>query len=105
MPQALAAADLVVARAGAATLGELPAVGAASILVPYPFAGRHQERNADFMASRGAAVKLVDANLEKELAPTIRRLLEDRNRLSVMSASAASMFVPDAAKNIARLLQ
>ena len=104
MPMALAAADVVIARAGAATLGEFPAVGVPSILVPYPFAGRHQERNAAFLVSRGAAVKLEDEHLRGELISTVSGLLRDSSRLARMASAARALAQRDAAKNIADLI-
>ncbi|MHB8147860.1 MAG: UDP-N-acetylglucosamine--N-acetylmuramyl-(pentapeptide) pyrophosphoryl-undecaprenol N-acetylglucosamine transferase, partial [Vulcanimicrobiaceae bacterium] len=64
LADAYAAADLVLARAGASTLGELMAVGLPSILVPYPHAaGDHQARNADVFAAAGAAIVTSDREL------------------------------------------
>ena len=55
MADALVAADLVLGRAGSSTCAELAAVGVASILVPYPYAGAHQRYNARYFSEQGAA--------------------------------------------------
>lgn len=101
MIQALAAADLVVARAGASTLGEFPACGLASILVPYPYAGQHQDTNAAYLAERGAALVIEDAKLEQQLAPAVLQLLNTPAALATMAQAAARLARPDAARNIA----
>lgn len=104
MPFALAAADLVMARAGAATLGEFPAVGVPSLLVPGLFAAGHQEKNADFMVERGASVKLDEERLKIELVKVVTSLLRDGTRLAEMAEAARKMAQPDAAQKIGELL-
>jgi UDP-N-acetylglucosamine--N-acetylmuramyl-(pentapeptide) pyrophosphoryl-undecaprenol N-acetylglucosamine transferase len=105
MVQALAAADLVVARAGASVLGEFPAVGLPSILVPYPHAGKHQEANAAYLERRGAAVMIMDEELPARLASTVLDLLKSPDRLASMSQAAADLARPDATGNIVRELR
>ncbi len=105
LPHALAAADVVVARAGAATLGEFPALALPAIVVPYPHAGRHQERNANFLVERGAAVKLKDEDLERELVPTLSSLLNAPEKLKKMAQASNAISEPHAAANLADLLQ
>jgi UDP-N-acetylglucosamine--N-acetylmuramyl-(pentapeptide) pyrophosphoryl-undecaprenol N-acetylglucosamine transferase len=101
MTQALAAADLVVARAGASTLGEFPARGLPSILAPYPFAGQHQDANAAYLAKHGAALVIPDAALGERLAQAILRLWGAPDELASMAQAAAKLAQPDAAKKIA----
>ncbi len=105
MVDALLAADLAVARAGAATMGEFAAVGLPSVLVPYPYAGQHQEANADFLVDRGAARKLLDAELaEGVLGQMIEKLLADAAALRSMAESARKLARPYAAQAIAQQL-
>jgi UDP-N-acetylglucosamine--N-acetylmuramyl-(pentapeptide) pyrophosphoryl-undecaprenol N-acetylglucosamine transferase len=103
MPAAMIAADLVVSRAGASTLGELPAAGAPSVLVPGEYEGWSQAPNAEFLESAGAAVMLRNAELDR-LADTVLELLADDARLARMSAAAKTLARPDAARDMARVL-
>ncbi len=104
MPLALKTADVIVARAGAATLGEFPAVGAPSILVPGAFAQGHQDKNADFLAGHGAAVKLPETKLATEFLPTVLGLVSDEGRLEEMRQAARRLAQPEAAKRIGELV-
>ena len=104
MGAALAAADLVISRSGAGTLGEFPYFGLPAILVPYPYAWRYQKVNAQWLVDRGAAVLVEDADLEARMLPTVRRLFEENVRLNEMRESARSLARPDAAKRVAEHL-
>jgi UDP-N-acetylglucosamine--N-acetylmuramyl-(pentapeptide) pyrophosphoryl-undecaprenol N-acetylglucosamine transferase len=106
MPLAFAAADLALSRAGASSLGEFPAAGLPAVLVPYPHAWRYQKVNADYLASRAAAVVLEDERLPDNLLPLIEDLLRDPDRLAAMSAAMRGLARPEAASAIAtELLQ
>ena len=93
----LAAADLVVARAGAASLAEFPIFGLPAILVPYPYAWRYQKVNADYLAEQGAAIRMNDEDMQEQLWPTLADLLGDVDRLAEMSDNALGLAQPDAA--------
>jgi UDP-N-acetylglucosamine--N-acetylmuramyl-(pentapeptide) pyrophosphoryl-undecaprenol N-acetylglucosamine transferase len=98
----LAAADLVVARAGGSVM-EIAAAGRPAILIPYPHAtGDHQTTNARWMADGGAAVVIPDGDLTSEsLTAAIADLLADEDRLRAMSIAARRLAKPDAAERIA----
>jgi UDP-N-acetylglucosamine--N-acetylmuramyl-(pentapeptide) pyrophosphoryl-undecaprenol N-acetylglucosamine transferase len=103
MEQAYAAADLVLARAGATTIAELAAVGKGSILVPLPTAADdHQKVNALAMREAGAAEMLLDGELPEKLLPTLTGLRADRGRVAEMGRNVRMMAVPDADERIAR---
>jgi UDP-N-acetylglucosamine--N-acetylmuramyl-(pentapeptide) pyrophosphoryl-undecaprenol N-acetylglucosamine transferase len=105
MISALAAADVVVARAGASVLGEFPVLGLPSILVPYPHAGQHQGVNAAYLAERGAALVILDEDVQVRLAPAVLDLLGSSERLRTMAQAAARLARPDAADNVVRELR
>jgi len=104
MPGLLAAADLVVCRAGVGTCAELTAVGLPAVVVPGTFGGGHQEHNALALERAGAAVRIADADLTADtLVDTLRSLTGER--LRAMAGASAALGRPDAAQAIVRLLE
>ena len=103
MPAAMVAADLVVSRAGASTLGELPAAGAPAILVPGEYEGWSQAPNAEYLQAAGAALMLRNAELDR-LGQTIQSLLADDARLEQMRVAMRALARPDAARDLAQIL-
>lgn len=102
MPEALAAADLVISRAGAATLAEITARGLPSVLIPFPYAtGNHQEYNAKALVSRGAAELVRDSELNgTTLVGIMKRLLQNRQELMKMAGSSRGLGKPRALDDI-----
>lgn len=98
----LAAADLVVCRAGASTLAEITVLGCPSILIPYPFAtANHQEYNAQALVRRGAAVAVKDRELDGELLrETVVNLLSSSHKLAAFAQASREMGKPRALDNI-----
>jgi UDP-N-acetylglucosamine--N-acetylmuramyl-(pentapeptide) pyrophosphoryl-undecaprenol N-acetylglucosamine transferase len=96
LTDAYAAADLVLARAGASTLGELAAIGKPAILVPYPYAAEdHQAANAARVVAAGAAVAIADRDLD---AGRLRVLLAETvapARLAALDAAAKALQAGD----------
>jgi UDP-N-acetylglucosamine--N-acetylmuramyl-(pentapeptide) pyrophosphoryl-undecaprenol N-acetylglucosamine transferase len=104
MGAALAASDLVVSRAGASSLGEYPLLGLPAVLVPYPHAWRYQKVNADYLASRGAAVTLEDHRLKDDLLRLVQLLLTDTAKREKMRKAMRALAHPQAARQIAQHL-
>lgn len=104
MGAALTAADLVVARAGASTLGEFPLFGLPAVLVPYPHAWRYQYVNAQYLVERQAAVLLPDAELPTRLAAVVLKLMHDPAQREKMRHSMRAFQKPEAAAEIGKLL-
>jgi len=99
---AYAAADLVLARAGASTLGELAATGRPAILVPYPYAtDDHQRANAAMVAQTGAAVVVDDREL---IAGKLRGILADVTRPSRLAELRAAAEREQAADPLTTIL-
>ena len=100
--QAYAAADIVIARAGAATVSELGLLGLPAILIPYPFAGNHQKYNADILADCGAAIVLEQKNLtENSLQEAVNRLLTCDVSRENLRMKTKGLFQGDAALQLA----
>ena len=96
-----ASADLIICRAGASTIAELAAAGVASVLVPFPHAvDDHQTHNARFLAERGAALLVAQAELTPQrLAELLRGFT--REAVLVMAQNARSVAKPEATRAVA----
>ena len=103
----IAAADLVVCRAGAMSIGDVAAVGRATILVPFALsADNHQEFNARTVERAGGAVVITEAQLTPErLASTIWELIGNPERTAQMGAAARKLVSADATQKIVDLLE
>jgi UDP-N-acetylglucosamine--N-acetylmuramyl-(pentapeptide) pyrophosphoryl-undecaprenol N-acetylglucosamine transferase len=101
MGDALAAADLVVTRAGLSALSELSVLGKPSIIIP--LINTHQEENAKYWEDKNAAVVLSENQLD-ELSSNIEQLLSDSARLAELSVNMKNIMPGDAAEQIAEML-
>ena len=106
MPLVMAAADLVLCRAGASTLAELTYLGKPAILVPSPYVtNNHQEKNARVLEHAGGAKVLLEPELTgDDLLSAIRALLADPAALESMAVNMKSCGVPDATERIADIV-
>jgi UDP-N-acetylglucosamine:LPS N-acetylglucosamine transferase len=106
MPTALAAADVVLARAGATTVAELAVLGLPSVLVPLPIAtADHQTANARGLVDLDAACLVPDAELDVDrLVAELDPLVTDGARREAMGVAALGLGRPDAADRVADLV-
>lgn len=106
VPKYLPAADLVVCRSGASTLGELQALGKPSILIPSPYVSEnHQYHNAMALVDAGAAEILEEKDLTADsLTEKVNALLSDKKRLSSIGEKAKAMAKLDAVERIYKVL-
>ena len=100
----LAAADLIVGRAGSSTLAEATALGLPLVVVPYPHAAGHQRANAASLVEAGAARLVEDEAFDAEALLDAAALLHDPVAHAAMAAAARSLGRPGAAAAVARLV-
>jgi len=107
MPTLMAAADIVIGRAGASTCNEIGASGTPCILIPSPnVTNNHQEKNARLLEQRGCAVVLTEGeDMGKKLFDAVRQLLSDREKRSAMSASLRKMVMLDSAEKMCDIIE
>ena len=107
MPLVMAAADVVLCRAGASTISEITAIAKPSVLVPSPnVTANHQEKNARVLADQGAAILLREQDCgEHTLYDTVELLMQERDRRDAMVRALNAMAVPNAGEKIYQTLR
>ena len=102
----VAAADIVISRAGASTIMELEVAGKPSILVPYPYAAEnHQYHNARVLSDADASILVEEKDYDREkLLQEIRELYEHPERLSELSQNASKLAVLDTTEKIYNII-
>jgi UDP-N-acetylglucosamine:LPS N-acetylglucosamine transferase len=104
MLAALAAADLVIGRAGSSTLAEVTALGVPMVVVPYPHAAGHQKANARQLVDAGAARLIEDGDFDAAALLGAAALIDDPLAYPAMSAAARTLARPGAADAVADLV-
>ena len=107
MPTVMAAADVIISRAGASSCNEIAASGTPCILIPSPnVTDNHQEKNARAMEREGAATVILEKDCSAELLMAqIRDLLENQDRYSQMRKALLNMVVPDSAQRLCNIME
>lgn len=107
MPTLMAAADVIIGRAGASSCNEIAVTGTPCILIPSPnVTDNHQEKNARVLESRGGAVLILEKDCTSDtLYATIKALLADPARCEGMRKALQGMVIPDSAEQICQALE
>ena len=107
MPTVMAAADVIIGRAGASSCNEIAAAGTPCILIPSPnVTNHHQEKNAQVYADQGAAVLLPEPECTaRRLYDEIKALISDEKRRADMKAALQKTVVPDSAEQICGIIE
>ena len=107
MPTVMAAADVIVSRAGASSCSEIAASGTPCILIPSPnVTDNHQEKNARALEAQGAAVVLTEKDCTPErLYEEITKLIENKEAYTKMEIALYAMAVPDSAERLCTVME
>ena len=107
MPTVMAAADVIISRAGASSCNEIAACGTPCILIPSPnVTDNHQEKNARAMENKGGAVVVLEKDCTAEvLYDHVKQLLQDKPRRDAMSTALRSNCILDSTDRICKVLE
>lgn len=107
MPTVMAAADVIISRAGASSCSEIAASGTPCVLIPSPnVTDNHQEKNARALEKQGAAVVVLEKDCTPErLFGEITALMEDKQRYAAMEKALYTMAVPDSAERLCAVME
>ena len=107
MPTVMAAADVIISRAGSSSCNEIAASGTPCILIPSPnVTDNHQEKNARAMETKGAAELILEKDCTAQvMMDRLQQLLADKERYSQMSKAQREMVVPDCAQRLCILME
>ena len=107
MPTVMAAADIIISRAGASSCNEIAASGTPCILIPSPnVTNNHQEKNARILENNGAAAVILEPDCSaRNLMDQIKELLADRQRYNRMRESLQKMVVLDSAERMCQIME
>ncbi len=107
MPTVMAAADVVISRAGASTCNEIAASGTPCVLIPSPnVTDNHQEKNARALERTGGAVVVLEKDCTAEkIYKVVEEITQDRAKCGSMSKALFSMVVPDSAERVCGIME
>ena len=107
MPTVMAAADVIISRAGSSSCNEIAATGTPCILIPSPnVTDNHQEKNARALEAQGGAVVILEPDCSgKRLMEEVMGILADKQRQNTMHTALQRMAIPDSAERICDVLE